>query len=220
MSDEEKMILKQAQKQKRLEKVEDLEQLEGIKKELFEEVKKQLPEIISQKKQELAEALSKKGGLEYARIYSLISKNDFNLARKSYSNEELFFALGQFKEMVNMILEKENFTPSKALFCAFIGVSTSTYDSWLRSNDEQRREVVQMIDDYIADVMLGMAQTRKIDSYTSIYRTKAQHGIVEQNAPIVIEHRAGADLDEIQNRINMIKKGSLVVEAEYKEKGK
>ncbi len=77
-----------------------------------------------------------------------------------------------------------------------------------------------MIDDYIADVMLGMAQTRKIDSYTSIYRTKSQHGIVEQNAPIVIEHRAGADLDEIKGRIDMIRKGSLVVDADYKDKGK
>ena len=220
MSKEEQTLIRQAKKNKELERVEQLEELDGIKKEIFEEVKKQLPEIVSQKKQELAEALAKKGSLDYAKIYSLISKNETFASRKGYSNDELLFAFQQFKELVNMILEKENFVPSKALFSSFIGVSTSTYDSWLRSNDEQRREVVQMIDDYIADVMLGMAQTRKIDSYTSIYRTKSQHGIVEQNAPIVIEHRAGADLDEIKGRIDMIRKGSLVVDADYKDKGK
>ena len=228
MSKEEQTLIRQAKKNKELERVEQLEELDGIKKEIFEEVKKQLPEIVSQKKQALAEALAQKKkivngepkGLDYAVIYSLISKNELFIPKKSYSNEEIYYTFNEFKEMINMILEKQIFMPSQELFCAFLGISTATYKSWLRSNDEQRRELLQMIDDYIAGVMLGMAQTRKIDSYTTIYRTKSQHGIVEQTNPIIIEHRAGADLDEIKNRINMIKQGSLVVDADYKEKGK
>ena len=211
-----------SKKQAKLKKIEDLEELEGIKKELFEEVKKQLPEVVKEKKHQLALELAKKGALDYAKIYSLVSMNNDFVVKKSYSNDEIRFALQQFQELVNMIIEEQAFIPTKNLFCSFMGISTATYDSWLRSNDEQRREVVQMVDDYIADVMLNNAQMRKIDGFTTVYRTKSQHGIIEKTAPIIVEHRAGADLDEIQNRINMLTNGKskVVLDADYKEKEK
>ena len=43
MSKEEQTLIRQAKKNKGLERVDQLEELDGIKKEIFEEVKKQFP---------------------------------------------------------------------------------------------------------------------------------------------------------------------------------
>lgn len=218
MSDEERQILKEAQAAKKIKIEETVEELRGIKKEMFEEEKKKLPAILKQKTGQLIVEISeKKSNLDYAKLYSIIAKKETFANKNVYSDDELMLAFQEFQHMVNIINEKQQFVPTKNLFCAYIGVSTSTYDSWLASGDDVRREVIQRIDDYLADVSLSLAQQRKIDSYTTIYRTKAQHKIVEATNPIVVEYRKGADLDEIKDRLSMFKKGK-VIEADYKEK--
>lgn len=206
----------QAKMKKELELAE--EELTGIKKELFEEEKKKLPDVLKNKTDVLVNELKQKTKLDYARLYSLIAKKETFANKNVYSDDELILAFQEFQGMVNLINEKQQFVPTKNLFCAYIGVSTSTYDSWLASGDDTRREVVQRVDDYLADVSLSLAQQRKIDSYTTIYRAKAQHNIIEKNAPIVVEYKKSADLDEIKDRLSMFKKGK-VIDAEYNEKG-
>lgn len=221
MSEEELEILAEAQQKKKKQRKQTIEELKKFKKEKFEEEKKLLPQILSEKTEEVVNILSDSKTMSYAKLYSIISRSDKFAIRKIYSNDEILIAFREFQRVVNQINDKIQFVPTINIFCAYIGVSTSTYKSWLASNDEERREVVQMIDDYLADVALSLAQNRKLDGLVTMYRTKSQHNMVEATAPIVIEHRKGADMEEISERLKMIKSGGLVIDAEYKEsKGK
>ena len=219
MSDEEKEILQKAQakKQKRVKK--SKEELAELKEQMFEEEKRNLPSILEAKTNALIEMLEDKSKkFTYPEMYSLISRQDHYAIRKVYTTDELLFAFQHFQGLVNRINEKVQFVPTINVFCGYLGVSTSTYKSWLSSSDLDRRELMQIIDDYLADVALSLAQSRKLDGLVTMYRTKSQHNIVEANAPLIIEHRKGADLDEITERLKMIKKGNIV-DAEYTEKG-
>ena len=99
------------------------------------------------------------------------------------------------------------YPPTKRNFCAFAGISTFQYESWLLSADERRSEVMKMIDDYISDVMLTSAQNKEIDNITTLFRAKAEHGMMEAVAPVVIEHRNEANMDKIKQQIELLKKG-------------
>lgn len=219
MSDEEKEILAEANTKKAKRVRKSKEELKAMKEEMFEEEKKNLPSILEDKTKQLVALLEDKDKkFSYAEMYSLISRQDHYAIRKIYTTDEILFAFQAFQGLVNRINEKVLFVPTINVFCGYLGVSTTTYKSWLASGDEDRRELMQIIDDYLADVALSLAQNRKIDGLVTMYRTKSQHNIVEANAPLIIEHRKGADLDEITERLKMIKKGN-VIDADYKDKG-
>ncbi len=220
MSDDELKILEESKQDRKTKQEERKAELAKVKKEIFEEEKKQLPEKLKEKTEGILTLLEEKKKISYSQMYSLISKSMSFANKNIYSNDELVIAFQEFQEMVNKINNTQQFVPTINVFCAYIGVSTSTYKSWLASNDELRREVVQMIDDYLADVALSLAQNKKLDALVTMYRTKSQHNMVEATSPIIIEHRKGADIDEISERVKMIKKGGIVIDADYKEKEK
>ena len=84
-----------------------------------------------------------------------------------------------------------------------------------------RREVMNRIDDYIVDTSLHLSVQKKTDNYTTVFRAKAQHGMVEQSAPIIVEHRTAPDRNEMLDKISGIREKygiGKVVDADFKEK--
>ena len=218
MTDEEQAIVQKGREKKARELIKEKELDEEVKLELIKKDKENLPQVLEQRTNELALALSDRSDIPYQTVYNIIAKKTLCATKNSYSNDELNIALNEFRNVVSMITETQPyFNPSINLFCAYLGISTATYKSWLQSTDETRREVIQMIDDYISDTNLTLSQQRKLDNFTTVFRAEAQHGIVRQQANVVIEHKSAVDLDEIHDRILQIRKGK-VVDADFKEK--
>lgn len=218
MSDVEKEKLVDGRAKRRIESEHDTEVLEEVKVSLIEQEKQHLPTILATRTSELAKILEEESDIPYQRIYGLIAKRNMFATRNTYSNDELNIALQEFMRVVAMVSETQpSFIPNKELFCAYLGISTVTYNSWQKSTDENRREVMSMIDDYIIGTQVTLSQHRKVDNFSTIARAKMQHGWVESQAPIVIEHKNVADIGSIMEKVNKLR--GEVIDATFKEKG-
>lgn len=96
-------------------------------------------------------------------------------------------------------------------------MSSSTYEAYIASPSNETRDVMKMIDDYLTDIPLSMAQNKKIDNITTMFRAKSEHGMVEAAAPIVIEHRADANIDKINEQIKILNAGKSLNNIEIKK---
>ena len=215
---EEQEKLRRGVKKKREEVLKLSKDVEEVQIEIIKQENTNLPVILAERTEMIAKELSENSDIPFQKIHQLVSKqNKFGISH-SYSNEELYIAFNEFRNVVGKISETEvYFIPTIGLFCAYLGISTATYKSYLNSTDERRRDIMQQIDDYISDVQLTMSQNRKLDNFTTVFRAEAQHGIVRQQAPVIIEHKNAVDLDDITEKLNRIRRGKAV-EAEFKEK--
>lgn len=141
-----------------------------------------------------------------------------------YSAEELAMVFDYYREFISEINKVVRYIPSKKNFCGFAKMSSSTYDSYLINGDSQRIEIMKMIDDYITDIALTLAQHREIDNATTMFRSKAEHGMVEATAPIVIRRENDINLDEIKQQVEALKAGKSLktielTEEDYKIEG-
>jgi hypothetical protein len=224
MSEEELSTIKEGKTKKIERDKHDIELIEKKKIEIAKQESKKLPAILQEKTSELAELIADDEVLQipYQRIIALISSNHNMSVKVSYTNDELNIAFNEFRLLLAKLSEKmPNMTPSIEMFCAYIGISTGTYKSWRNSSDEMRREVMNRIDDYIVDTSLHLSVQKKTDNYTTVFRAKAQHGMVEQSAPIIVEHRTAPDRNEMLDKISGIREKygiGKVVEADFKEK--
>jgi hypothetical protein len=224
MSDEELSTIKEGKTKKIERDKHDIELIEKKKIEIAKQESKKLPAILQEKTSELAELIADDDVLQipYQRIIALISSNHNMSVKVSYTNDELNIAFNEFRLLLAKLSEKmPNMTPSIEMFCAYIGISTGTYKSWRNSSDEMRREVMNRIDDYIVDTSLHLSVQKKTDNYTTVFRAKAQHGMVEQSAPIIVEHRTAPDRNEMLDKISGIREKygiGKVVDADFKEK--
>ena len=134
-----------------------------------------------------------------------------------YSAEELSMIFDYYRDFISEINKVTRYIPSKKNFCGFAKMSSSTYDSYLVNGDAQKMEVMKMIDDYITDISLTLAQQREIDNVTTIYRSKAEHGMVEATAPIVIKREVDINLDEIKEQVKALKAGKSLKTIELTE---
>ena len=91
-----------------------------------------------------------------------------------------------------------------------LGISTATYNQYLLGYDEEKAEIMVQIDDYIKETMLTLAQLGEIREVSTIFRGKASHGMVEANAPQIIEHREVVDVGTIRKMIDDVKKGKTL----------
>ena len=191
--------------------------------QIQEETKKNLIENISKKAEEVSWELekllhSKPKGLIATQIFDLITNRSTSnidvISRKSYTPEELAIAFKIYKDMIAKINEKVLFPPNKTSFCQLLGISTATYNNY--KQDPEKAEIMQIIDDYILGNILTSAQIGQLEKITSIFASKAQHGLVEATTPIVIEHKKEQNIDAIKKRIAEI--NGEVFEASYEEK--
>jgi len=134
-----------------------------------------------------------------------------------YSAEELSILFEYYRNFISEINKITKYIPTKKNFCAFASISSATYENYLIEGDSERIEIMKMIDDYITDISLSSAQNREIDNVTTIYRSKAEHGMVEATAPIIIKKEYDLDLDNIRKSINALKAGKSLRTIELKE---
>lgn len=159
------------------------------------------------------------GGFSTIELKSLLTqKNALGISPK-YSNTELAILFDYYRQFIEQINKYQSYLPTKKNFCSFAGISSVTYNRYIQSEDEERREIMQKIDDYITDLNLTAAQNGDIKEVTTIFRSKAEHGMIEAQAPVVIQHKTEANLDDIKKQIEAINQGRSLKEATKGEDG-
>jgi hypothetical protein len=145
-------------------------------------------------------------------LKTMISERNIIGNSPKYTNTELAILFDYYKEFIQQINNKTTYLPSKQNFCSFAGISTVTYDKYKQSQDEERRDIMQQIDDYITDIMLTSAQNGNVKEISTMYRTKTEHGYVEASTPIVIEHKSETNINNIMKQIEAVNKGRSLIE--------
>lgn len=140
-------------------------------------------------------------------LRNLLSRKTVIGVPPKYSNTELGILFDYYKQYIEQINKIQTFLPTKKNFCSFAGISSYTYDNYMQSDDAERREIMQIIDDYITDINLTSAQNGEIKEVTTIFRSKAEHGLVEATAPVVIEHKSETNMDTILKQIQAVNQG-------------
>jgi hypothetical protein len=219
MSDYEKEKLREGAERKKKQDEMDLLDIKEAEKQLFEKEKANLPTLLETRLNEIETAIAKEvediKGLPAPRIHQLIARK--TIGSIGYSAKELAILLKAFEEMVVKINQHTIFVPSISHFCAFAGFSSATYKSYLNSTDEEKREVMTMIDDYIRGMLLDSSKMRRTDPATSIFVAKAEHQMAEASNPQVITFQNAPNIERIMEKVREINKDK-VVEAEFKEK--
>lgn len=108
-------------------------------------------------------------------ITNLLSRKTIIGAVPKYSNIELGILFDYYKQFISQINKVQTYLPTKKNFCSFAGISSNTYNRYIQSEDSERREIMQMIDDYITDLQLTSAQNGEIKEISTIFRSKAEH---------------------------------------------
>jgi hypothetical protein len=145
-------------------------------------------------------------------LRNLISEKNLIGITPKYSNTELAILFDYYKQFIDAINKHTTYLPTKQNFCSFIGVSTATFNNYKQSDDSDRREIIQQIEDYITDIMLTSAQKGQIKEISTMFRAKAEHGYVEAQAPIIIEHKNETDVANIMKQIEAVNKGRSLKE--------
>lgn len=197
----------------------DLLTLKQAERALFEKEKENLPVLLEQRLQAIETALENEldeiTGLTAPRIHQLISHKTNGSV--GYSAKELMVVFQAYQDLIVKINKRALFAPSMKNFCAFAGFSTHTFKNYLQSPDEEKRNVAQMIEDYLSDMILDGAKMRKFDNSSAIYELKSVHGQAEAVNPQFVNLGNQVNLDSIMKRIEQIK-GGKIVDAEFKEK--
>ena len=67
-----------------------------------------------------------------------------------YNCEKMSIVFELYRELVSQINTKiGKFIPNKTHFCRFAGITTMTYNNYLKCSDENLQTIMNMIDDYI-----------------------------------------------------------------------
>lgn len=146
-------------------------------------------------------------GLSAIELKNLISQKNVVGVSPKYSTTELAILFDYYKQFITEINKTQTYLPTKKNFCSFAGISSVTYDTYRQSDDAERREIMQIIDDYITDLMLTASQNGEVKEITTLYRTKSEHGMVEASAPIVIQHKNETNINKIKAQIEALNKG-------------
>lgn len=205
----------------KMEMAEKKKELAVIRDEMMAEYKKDLPKLLDTKIDDLVEMMASygKGKMTAIEINSLIRANNYCGNAPKYSADEMNIVYEAYIRMIaeinkqlasNKKDENKVYLPTKQNFCGFAGITTSTYANYLTSNDEQMRETMQRIEDYITDTNLSMAQANQVNAIPTMFRAKTEHGYVEATAPIQIEHKREVDVGSVLRKIEQIKKNKTL----------
>lgn len=216
-SREKKAKIKQTIDQKKIEQKENQMQLVKAKQELVKkEYQDNLKENMEQRLFDLIHKLKHVDtgkSLSTMQLKSMLTQKNIMGVSPKYNATELAMVFDYYKQFIEKINETQTFLPTKKNFCSFIGISSATYDNYKTSEDSEKREIVQMIDDYITDLQLTASQNGEVKEITTIFRTKAEHGMVEASAPVVIQHKSEVNLDKIKAQISAVNQGRSVDDA-------
>lgn len=183
------------------------------KDEIMEKYKENLPEHLEEKLAEISEKLAtteEMKGMALLEINEIIRAKNFFGSSPKYSADELAIIFAYYRQAMAEINKYTKYIPSKENFCAFAGIATTTYNSYLFGADEEKADIMVQIDDYIKETMLTLAQLGEIKEVSTIFRGKASHGMVEASAPQIVEHRETVDMSSIQKMIETIRDGKTL----------
>lgn len=212
-------------KEEHLEEVQKKEQLvQAGKNQIMEEYKKNLPQELEKRLDMITTQISVQEevqGLSSIEINEILRPHNLIGSNPKYSTDQLRIIFDYYREALVVINRKYKYPPSKENFCAFAGMSTSTYNKYLTSPNEEMQELMLMIDDYIRENMLTSAQIGETKEITTMFRGKTAHGMVEASSPVVVEHRTETDLTKIQQMIQRVQEGKSLktIELTKKEDG-
>lgn len=209
-------------KEEHLGEVQKKEQLvQAGKNQIMENYKNNLPQELDKRLDMITTQISAQEevqGLSSIEINEMLRPHNLIGANPKYSADQLRIIFDYYREALVVINKKYKYPPSKENFCAFAGMSTSTYNKYLTSPNEEMQELMLMIDDYIRENMLTSAQIGETKEITTMFRGKTAHGMVEAQSPIVVEHRSEIDTSQINRMIEAVKQGkslkSIVLDKE------
>jgi len=221
MSSSEKEKLAEGTKAQKEVDAKDRITIRNAKEKLFELAKADLPKTLEQRTNDLVIAIENSledvEGLKATRIHKLISSNV--KGRNIYTADELSISFDAYRNMIEKINEKVLYVPSRGSYCAFIGVSTNTFENYLVSPDDEKREIAMMINDYINTMMLDSGKMRKTDASVTIYEMKAIQKQAETTSPQVVNISGNVNMKNVNELIDRITQGKTI-DAEFNEKEK
>lgn len=207
--------------EKKMKNKENQKQLTKMKAELVKrEYQDNLKEYLEQKEYDLIyklKHLEEGKELSIIELKSLLSQKNIVGISPKYSTTELAILFEYYKQFIQQINEKTSYIPTKEDFCSFAGISTTVYNNWKQSDDAERREIMQKIDDYLVDIHLSMAQRGDVREISTIFRAKSEFGMVEAQAPQRVEHVVTPDMKQIMQNIEAINQGKSLKAIELKE---
>lgn len=206
------------QEYKDKEKVSTRKMVEKIREEAKDNFSLALQEKMIMTTDYITKMFEEKGqSVSNIQIMGAIAKNSLlNIATgggNSYSSQEILAGFNLYLEMIEKINEYKTFPPTIESFCNFIGISVSCFNNCLV--DPDRKDAMEYIKSYLTGALASGSLVGELKEISSIYIQKTM-GKVEQQTPVVIEHRKEADVDEIRKRIEEMKRNNIK-EAEYEE---
>ena len=125
--------------------------------------------------------------------------------------------------VVDILREKEtlssnqitNFPPTIHSFTTLLGITPQTFYNWL--SDPEKKEIASYIKAYFIGAINTATLTKQVETIAGIYTTKTM-GLIEEQQPIVIEHKKETNIDKINAQLNALKKDGKIIDAEFEEK--
>lgn len=222
-TEEHKEKIKQSNRENREKKIQEKEQLVN---QIREESKEKLLPTLKEKTTELTnyiiELLKNKGEekVNNIQIMSLIARKSISEVAMStyqisYTPQEIMIGFNLYLEMIEKINEIKKFPATPESFSLFMGISYDCYKLWLV--DPEKKNVMDYINSYMLGTLSAGGLTGELKEISSMYQQKVL-GKIEQNAPVIIEHKKETDLGEIQNQLNALKRDGVIIDAEFEEK--
>lgn len=150
-----------------------------IIKWLDKKIEETLNELEKQIKASLEENKKKKLKTIYPKVFYLLSKDNnlSELENREFTNDVVFQALKKFQYLIMKLNDIETVVPSRELFCNFIGWSTNFFAQAL-DDSSSIKESVSMVEDYLIDLSLSLAQERTISPNIAKFRNQVSgtHG--------------------------------------------
>ena len=131
----------------------------------------------------------------------------------SYTSQEIREGFNLYLDMIDKINTIKNFPPTVESFTAFMGISRTTYNNWLV--DPDRKEAMDFVHSYLLGVLAVGGLTGETKEISSMFLQKTM-GKVEQQTPIVVEHKKTTDIDAINAQLQALK-GNKIIDAEFEE---
>lgn len=174
--------------------------------DLFDEMKKKLPNFIKKRKKEFIEDLekyeiAKRNDVEDGSI--IINNNKLDLmevteycfspivrligGNPTYSPEQLDLVFDYYRYCTLEINKKFPYTPNKEDYCRLLGISTTTFDEFRNSASMEIRDLSFKIKDWISSVVSQNAFQEKVDKNYAIFYQKAALGR-RDNDPIQVNN--------------------------------
>lgn len=138
--------------------------------------------------------------------YFFKSINPLGNIEPEYSPEKLNLVFQLYMYLVEQVnFEIGDFIPTKTHFCQFAGITTSTLNNYKNSPILEMRTIVEKIYDACFDSSMTMAQNKKLNEKTTIFRAKAELDVIEKPQTRVNINANIVDINGINERLEQLK---------------